>query len=298
MSYAVIIPSYNRPDMLKRALASVYAQTVLPDNIHLVIDEPLDSEKYAFLDNYDDALDVTFSGGGCGGAKARNLGLDQVGDVDFVFFLDDDDEWLPEKSEKQMALLEDRPDAVGVTCYYYRIQGGKSTIVIRGTEGELNCSVRLWNYTGGFSCFGLRWTYSSSMLRLRNELASSQDYEYYIQASELGQIAILSEPMVNYYAHSELRISGSRLSKRLSLMRILEIYRNKFSYRERCFICAKMHLLTAPYLGSKISSLRSLASGSFFLLLSIKAPKLSYRIWSRSLRGVFRRVICGTEAKV
>ena len=106
MYYAVIIPSYNRPEMLQRALASVFAQTLAPTQICLTIDEPEDSEKYAFLRDYDaSVLDVVFSGGGCGGAKARNLGLDRVKDVDYVFFLDDDDEWLPEKSEKQIVLV-------------------------------------------------------------------------------------------------------------------------------------------------------------------------------------------------
>jgi glycosyltransferase involved in cell wall biosynthesis len=291
MSYAVIIPSYNRPEMLKRALASVYAQTVRPSQICLTIDEPEDGEKYAFLDRYDDALQVTYTGGGYGGAKARNVGLDQVDDVDYVFFLDDDDEWLPEKTEKQIALLDQRPDAIGVTCYYYRIQGGESHIVVKGTEEELNRSVRLWNYTGGFSCFGIRWSANGAQLRLCDALMSSQDFEYYIQVADYGSIAVLNSPMVNYYAHSNTRISGSRLSKRISLNHILKIHSDRFSARERYFTRAKILLLTAPFLGNRMLSVWDFTLGSFFIILSFKAPKLSYRIWMGSFRGVCRCIL-------
>ena len=156
MGYSVVIPSYKRVELLQRALASVYAQSLVPSSVHLVIDEPEDFDKYAFLNKHDDSLRVTFTGGGFGGAKARNVGLDQV-DADFVFFLDDDDEWLPEKAEKQIELLESRPDAVGVTCQYWKGNDAGKELIAR-SEDLVNRCVKIWNYSGGFSCFGMRWS--------------------------------------------------------------------------------------------------------------------------------------------
>lgn len=290
MSYAVIIPSYNRPEMLKRALASVYAQTVLPRQICLTIDEPEDMEKYAFLRDYDlTVLDVAFSGGGCGGAKARNLGLDRVKDVDYVFFLDDDDEWLPEKSEKQIALLGQRSDAVGVTCYYYRIQHGVRHVVKKGTEREINQHIRIWNFIGGFSCFGMRWSRASSTIRLNNELSSCQDFDFYVEVSKLGRVLLLTDASVNYYAHAELRISDGRSKKGENFSRILKQRRGELSFREVVFSSAKVHLFSAPYVDTVWCAFGHLLLGAAQLIVAFKAPRVSYNIWLGCLRGLVHR---------
>ena len=289
MSYAVIIPSYNRPEMLKRALASVYAQTVRPSQICLTIDEPEDGEKYAFLGDYDDALQVTYTGGGYGGAKARNVGLDRVDDVDYVFFLDDDDEWLPEKTEKQIALLDQRPDAIGVTCYYYRIQHGVGHVVKKGTEKEINQHIRIWNFIGGFSCFGMRWSRAAAKIRLNNELSSCQDFDFYVEVSKLGSVLLLADASVNYYAHAEVRISDGRSKKGENFSRILKQRRGELSFREAVFSSSKVHLFSAPYTDAAWVAVGQFLLGSAQLIVAFKAPRVSYNIWLGCLRGLVHR---------
>ncbi|MDG1302310.1 MAG: glycosyltransferase family 2 protein [Opitutae bacterium] len=286
MSYAVIIPSYNRPDMLKRALASVYAQTLLPSQICLTIDEPEDSEKYAFLGDYDDALQVTYTGGGFGGAKARNVGLDRVGDVDYVFFLDDDDEWLPEKIEKQIQLLENRPDVVGVTCYYYRIQAGERRLVAKGSEEQINRNIRIWNYIGGFSCFGLRWNSKVSRMRINPSLSSCQDFDFYMECAKAGAIALLTEPSVHYFAHVDGRISDGRQTKGKNFDRILKARRLELSVRERCFTAAKAHLFAAPFESGRGLAIFRFLLGTFYLIFAFSLPEVSRQIWFACLRGI------------
>lgn len=220
MSYSVIIPSYQRPEMLTRALASVYAQTVLPDAIYLVIDEPEDTERYAFLQRYDERLVTTFTGGGYGGAKARNVGLDQASE-EFVFFLDDDDEWLPEKVEKQIKLLERRAGAVGVTCGRTEVIAGQSKRVdIIADESRLNRRIRAENLTGSFSQFGFRRS-ALPDIRLVDELASAQDFEFYMRISNQGRIVVVPECLILYYRHGEGCITGS-LENKVAAYRIVD----------------------------------------------------------------------------
>jgi len=275
--------------MLKRALASVYAQTVRPSQICLTIDEPEDGEKYAFLDRYDDALQVTYTGGGYGGAKARNVGLDQVDDVDYVFFLDDDDEWLPEKSEKQMELLETTPDAVGVTCHYNRIQHGVTHVVKKGSEREINQHIRIWNFIGGFSCFGMRWNRATARLRLNRELSSCQDFDFYVEVSRLGSVRLLEGAYVNYYAHDQLRISDGRSKKGENFALILQHRRAKLSFREAVFSSAKVRLFSAPYTDTLRAAAYQFILGSAQLVLAFKAPRVSQSIWLGCLRGLIHR---------
>jgi len=290
MSYAVIIPSYNRPDMLKRALASIYAQTVLPSQICLTIDEPEDGDRYEFLSDYDDALQVTYTGGGFGGAKARNVGLDQVGDVDYVFFLDDDDEWLPEKIEKQIELLERRPNAAGVTCDCYRCIGDSRSVISRD-EAKINRYVKLWNFTGGFSCFGVRWKGILREMRLRDELASAQDFEYYIRIVEVGQIGVCSVPLLLFHMHPGMRISGDRIKKRASFREILKINPNRFNFRERLFNQAKGDLLCAPDLDRIFDALVMYLNGTLQLLSSFQLFAVSKSLWINCSRGLLARFI-------
>ena len=288
MSYAVIIPSYNRPDMLKRALASVYVQTVLPSQICLTIDEPEDGEKYAFLADYDDALQVTYSGGGFGGAKARNVGLDQVGDVDYVFFLDDDDEWLPEKIEKQVDLLERRPDAMGVTCDCYRCIGDSRSVVSRD-EQKINRYVKLWNFTGGFSCFGVRWKGILREMRLRDELASAQDFEYYIRVAQAGVITSVHDALILFYAHDGVRISGNRLKKKESYEQILKMNREILGFEDVMFNRAKMDLMTAPFLSSIWGGFFAYLTGTLRLIAAFCLPSISWHLWISSTRHFISR---------
>ncbi len=86
---SVIIPTHNRPELLKRAVASVEAQTYR--DFELIVIEDIDSK---------------------GGGWARNQGIKKA-QGKFIAFLDDDDEWLPEKLAVQMAVFEDTQDDVG-----------------------------------------------------------------------------------------------------------------------------------------------------------------------------------------
>ena len=283
--YSVIIPSYNRPEMLKRSLASVYAQTVRPSQIYLTIDEPKDAEKYAFLCDYDDSLQVTYTGGGFGGAKARNVGLDQV-ESEFVFFLDDDDEWLPNKIEEQIQLLERKTDCVAVTCSCLEEYGHKQRLVSR-SENEVNRYVKVLNLAGGFSCFGMRRDGALRGIRLNEDLRSAQDYEFYLRVSQHGKCAVVEEPLVLFYQHSGLRITTSAVShRRATLYKVLADNSNLFSASESRFFKAKVEILTAGDHENIARGIVQYSKGLCFLLLAGSYPSLSVRILWRGVRQV------------
>ena len=113
---SVVVPAMGRPDLLRRALASVAAQT-LEDLECIVVDdaspEPLDWVVGEFDDRF--AYVRRDENGGC--TSARLTGYSQItGPI--VANLDSDDELLPHAVEHAHALLDERPDvdaAVGLT---------------------------------------------------------------------------------------------------------------------------------------------------------------------------------------
>lgn len=97
---SAVIPTVLRP-ALRRAIASARGQRDVEMEIVVAVDRAEDQCTTAELDLLDGADRVVFTGGGARGGRARNLGV-RLATGDFVAFLDDDDEWLPGKTCRQL----------------------------------------------------------------------------------------------------------------------------------------------------------------------------------------------------
>lgn len=108
---SVIIPTYKRETKyLLRAIKSIKDQIYKNTEIVIVDDNPPDSEYrqkiMEFMKRYEDDSDVVYimNPKNVGGSLARNNGINTA-TGDFITFLDDDDEYLPEKVEKQLKFM-------------------------------------------------------------------------------------------------------------------------------------------------------------------------------------------------
>lgn len=100
---SVIIPTTRRPDLVQRALRSVLSQTHRHLEVIIVVDGP-NPETIAVLAKVNDPrLKVIQNDLPRGAGVARNRGAASATGEWFAF-LDDDDEWLPEKLERQLAV--------------------------------------------------------------------------------------------------------------------------------------------------------------------------------------------------
>lgn len=104
---SVIIPTFGRPAGLKAAIDSVLKQTYKPIEIIVVDDNAPDSkyrvETEAVMREFFLVHEINYAQRSVngGGALARNTGV-EMAKGDLITFLDDDDEYLPEKIEKQV----------------------------------------------------------------------------------------------------------------------------------------------------------------------------------------------------
>lgn len=99
---SVVIPTRNRPELVLCAVESALAQSYAPLEVLVVVDG-MDLETMQALEGCRDVrLRVLALEENVGGAEARNIGV-RAAWGKWIAFLDDDDVWMPEKLEKQMA---------------------------------------------------------------------------------------------------------------------------------------------------------------------------------------------------
>jgi glycosyltransferase involved in cell wall biosynthesis len=101
---SVIIPSYNRCHSMPRALDSVLAQTRPAEEI-IVVDDGSDDGTAAMLArDYPELVCLVQENRGV--SAARNAGI-RAARGDWIGLLDSDDEWLPQKLERQLQALQE-----------------------------------------------------------------------------------------------------------------------------------------------------------------------------------------------
>lgn len=104
---SVIVTSYNSGPFLARAVRSVLAQTMQDFEI-IVIDDG-SAEPQPQIAKLDDRIRF-HAQPNRGVSIARNVGV-SLASAELVAFLDHDDEWMPEKLQRQMDSVRDEPDA-------------------------------------------------------------------------------------------------------------------------------------------------------------------------------------------
>lgn len=121
---SVIIPTYSRNVTLERAIHCVLNQTYKNIEVIVVDDNPPESEwrvsSAQIMEKYkeDERIVYVQNERNMGGGLARNQGIDRA-KGEYIAFLDDDDEYMPERIEKQLKVFEDsRNDKLAlVYCY-------------------------------------------------------------------------------------------------------------------------------------------------------------------------------------
>ena len=105
-SISVIIPVFNRVKLIARCINSVINQTY-PVNEIIVVDDGSNDGTYDLIrKNFPQVISIYQENKGV--SNARNVGI-QSAKSKWIAFLDSDDEWLPNKIEKQISFIKKNP---------------------------------------------------------------------------------------------------------------------------------------------------------------------------------------------
>lgn len=112
MKISVVIPMYNSSKTILSTLNSVKTQTILPFEVLIIDDGSLDESATIVEDFISNNLTLNIQlvkkvNGGV--STARNAGI-KLAQGDWIALLDSDDEWLPNKLERQIQVLSENPN--------------------------------------------------------------------------------------------------------------------------------------------------------------------------------------------
>jgi glycosyltransferase involved in cell wall biosynthesis len=282
---SVIIPTRNRCFLLARAIESVLKQNYSDIELVIVDDASGDSTKET-VDKYRQRfrnIKYIRNNVRCRSAKSRNIGLANVSGK-YIAFLDDDDEWLPDKILKQVKVLEENLDVGAVSCWYNRLYNGKIQKV--KLVPTVTFESMLWaNFLGSFSFCMVRGDVARSV-RLDPGLYSSQDWCFWIELSKVTRIHIIKEYLVNYYDHPEARISSQPLNTLLVNRRKVYLkFRNYMSEK-----CRMYHILSFRQHRILASNNSSLKKCYMLIGMGFKSKIARFRLKNSVMSFILKRL--------
>lgn len=202
----IIVPTYNRHDILPETLKSVQDQSFSSWQCWIAEDgetkETLDAIKPFFEDDrfkYLPGKHVGFP------AIPRNHAI-TFGSAKYIAFLDDDDIWLPQKLEQQVAFLERRLGCVLLGCNAFRWNGTEKpnnslpVYFNKAPFGRIPYKTFLQTNCIILSTAIVRRT-ALEQAGLFNENIYppiAEDYELWLRIGALGEIWLIQEPYLLY----------------------------------------------------------------------------------------------------
>lgn len=193
LSVSVVIPTHERPELLREALESAFAQTH-PCLEVIVVDDGSSMDLLDVVAGFGGAARLLRQSGSRGANPARNAGV-RAARGELIAFLDDDDIWLSDKIARQLAALEDRE---GCLCGQERSDNGQK--VIQPISEVTEAMLRRGNHFCGMSGLLAR---RRALLEepLDEELPSGQDWDIYIRLAKRQPLAYVPKALF-VYRHS------------------------------------------------------------------------------------------------
>ena len=265
---SVIIPVYNRPTELQRAIQSVLSQSYTNYEV-IVVD---DGSECEIVNNYSDQrIKILKHEKNMGTAAARNTGI-KAASGKYIANLDSDDCWYPNKLEKQVAYKETVDDTVKAICTRFHLTRVNSKFLeIRGLNSKEDFSDTLLN--GCFLSQGTTILFEKSIMDqvgwYDTALPRFQDWDWLLRYCQHFNLEVMEEPLavVNVGAYP----SFARVRKSINIL-YLKHYKE---IRKRKGLLASLRFKSSVMLEQAIYATREkkyLCSAYYLFLSGVLYP--------------------------
>lgn len=220
MNISVIIPTYNRYKVLKRALISVFSQSHQPSEVIVIDDGSTDNTSQI---QKDFPTIKYFYQTNSGVSSARNLGIKKL-TCDWVAFLDSDDEFHVDKLKEQVAFHKENPEILMSYTDEKWIRNGAEVQVpkkFRKFGGEIfnEC---LSHCIIAPSATLIHKDLLNSVGTFDESLEVCEDYDLWLRVAQRHEIGLVNKKLITKYAGHDDQLSFKHWSMDRFRIRALE----------------------------------------------------------------------------
>ena len=256
---SVIIPTWNRANTIEKAVRSALNQTIPPLEV-LVCDDGSTDNTRDIIQSINDPR-VKWIEGARGGRPAipRNRGIRESKGY-WLAFLDSDDEWLPEKLEKQLLLVGKLNCKAACTSAYQYIPGEEKKGELLSWDQEKITFKELLKVNHVICSSAVIHRSLFEMVDgfpEGEELKGLEDYALWLRVATQTDFSFLNEPLLIYRDDPENSIRGGGVDVWSQRQRVLMDFRtwgkkkNIFAmiYNTDCNLSIKTSSLFLPQSG-------------------------------------------------
>jgi glycosyltransferase involved in cell wall biosynthesis len=196
---SVVIPTFDRAEVLGRALRSALAQSFDDVEVIVVDDASGDDTRQRVAELRAPGVRCVVHARRRGGGAARNTGIAEARGA-LVAFLDSDDEWRPHTLARQVECFERAEADVGVVYTGRTVVGdGTETVWLPRRRGWVLPALLAGNFVGTTSAVMVRRTILQRVGGFDEGLASCQDWDLLIRLARVCRFDGVAEPLVRYH---------------------------------------------------------------------------------------------------
>jgi glycosyltransferase involved in cell wall biosynthesis len=202
---SVIIPSYNRAHIIGKAIQSVLNQTYSKLELIVVDDCSRDNTENVVKSFQDGRVIFLRHEKNKGACAARNAGINAARS-EYIAFQDSDNEWLPEKLEKQMAAFSSASPSIGVVyTSFWLIDNGLRTLfpspLVKLTEGNIHHALLETNFVDTSTAIVRKECFEK--VGMFENLPRLQEWILWLKISKHYHFKHVNEPLVNSYVQPD-----------------------------------------------------------------------------------------------
>ncbi len=227
---SIIIPTFNRGDFLGRSINSALKQTYSSIEIIVVDDGSCDQTEQLMTDYCKTHINIHYvrHDHNRGSQAARNTGV-LLSHGEFITFLDSDNEWMPDKLERQISLINASHGNIGaVYSGFFRVHvDGKPTIEQIPRFGGNIYKTALREWVADMNTLAVRKDILHEAGLLDEQIRSYQEWDLCIRLSKVTEFAFVREPLVIYHIHDKPTISKEQMLDAFGYLDVISVHRDE-----------------------------------------------------------------------
>lgn len=193
---SIILPTYNRAKLVKRATNSVLRQTYTNWEL-IVVDGPSTDDTYGVVKSFDDPRIRYIRIPKRGVGLARNIGI-KLSKGELIAFIDSDAVWLPEKLEDQVKVICETDDKVagvytGYVVFYPR---GVIKVIMPRHQGFIFKELLHYNCVGTVSTVLIKKKHLFEVGLFDPEIQYGEDWDLWLKISQRYEWKALNKILV------------------------------------------------------------------------------------------------------